>query len=412
MAPPNPESHFPSAVLFSIPPEWGSLQELQGNNPQVVLIQDAHGRYEAQKNTASILDFLNRREGIANLFLEGGAGRLEPERLQFFNEPRFNKAAVDLLAREAEAGGAEIFLTGQDKPVAAYGLEDPKLYLQNFEAFRKVIQARPETEKFLETEFSGIRQESGRLLEADLKAFFKEWMNYESSQDLARFLNPLAAEAGKRLEVDLNNPRHQLQWPQLIRFFELKKREPKLRPKQAAEEEKKLAEWGERIGMPKPFVEFLSKSEKERAGFLRQPDSPFTNLRHFWESFYEAAHPRGFVFEQFPDLAVQEGYQILQEEIDTQKLFEEINQLTGQVFETLAKGAKEKELFDRARRYFLLKKLFHLQLTRREFQELEKNLSLREGGAGEAISKLGLLRPSGSRDGKGIQVIFNTARLF
>src|SRR3989338_8832791 len=103
MAPQGPESRFAPVAIFSIPPEWGSVQELHGKSPRVVLLQDAHGRYEVQKNTALILDFLNRKKGIANLFLEGGAGKLEPERLQFFNEPRFNKAAVDLLAREAEA---------------------------------------------------------------------------------------------------------------------------------------------------------------------------------------------------------------------------------------------------------------------------------------------------------------------
>ena len=420
LAPQSPESHFSPAAVFSIPPEWGSIQELHGNTPQVVLIQDAHGRYEAQKNTASILDFLNRKQGIASLYLEGGSGKLEPERLQFFNEPQFNKMAVDLLARESEAGGAEIFLVGQRHLISAFGLEDPNLYLQNFEAFQKVTRARPVAEKFLEQELSAIRQESGRLFGADLKAFFKEWMNYESSQDLARFLNPLESQARKKLEIDLNDPRHQLQWPQLIRFFELKKREPKLQPDKAKEELKRLSEWSKRAGLAKPFIEYLLAESSPQALRRGSPtpafppkadqplaggddiktDSPFTSLRHFWESFYEAAHPRGFAFEQFPNLVIYEGYQILQQEIDSQNLFDEINQLAQTIFEKLARNQKEKDLIERTHRYFLLKKLFHLQLTRKEFKELEKTLA-------EPEKKVVILNVV-----KDLRAAFKTARLF
>ena len=293
----HPEIRIPQPSSFFIPPEWGNVQELQGDAPQVVLIQDAHGQYEAQKNTAAILDFLHRQKGIGRLFLEGGAGRLDPGRLKFFNEPVFNRKAADLLAREAEAGGAEIFLVSNPSSKApAYGLEDPGLYLQDLETFRQVMRARPEGEKYLGAELAVIREEAGRLFGADFKAFFKEWMNYESAQDLVRFLNPLESEARKRLRIDLNDPRDQLEWPQLVRFFELKKREPNLRPDKAKEERKILAEWAKRVGMARPFMEFLHGA-----------DSPFAGRRHFWETFYEAAHPKGFTFKDYLDLSLWVG---------------------------------------------------------------------------------------------------------
>ncbi len=60
------EIRLPKPPAFYIPPEWGSVEEIDGNKPpQVLLIQDAHGRYEAQKNTAAILDFLHRKRGIS-----------------------------------------------------------------------------------------------------------------------------------------------------------------------------------------------------------------------------------------------------------------------------------------------------------------------------------------------------------
>lgn len=367
------EVRLPEISSFFVPPEWGSVQELQGEQPQVVLIQDAHGRYEAQRNTAAILDFLHRKKGIAGLFLEGGAGTLDPDRLKLFNEPQWNHKAVELLAREAEAGGAEIFLISQkDKKIPSFGLEDSQLYRQDLKAFRKVLSARGETGKYLEAELSAIRQQSGRIQRADLKVFFKEWMSYESSQDLLRFLSPLERESRQRLEIDLYSPRYQMEWPQLIRFFELKKREPQMQADQAREELKALREWSRRAGLAGPLIDFLGKNEKERLEFLRRPDSPFASLRHFWEAFYEAAHPRGFGFEHFPALTLYEGALILQREMDSQKLFEEINRLAGRILDTLARSAEEKELLERTRRYFLIKKLFQLQLTRREFRELEK----------------------------------------
>ena len=88
----------------------GTVTEIFGNNPSVVLIQDAHGEYQAQQNIKSLLEFLNSKQKISTLLIEGGIGKLHPELLRFFKEETWNQKASEILAREAEIGGPELFL--------------------------------------------------------------------------------------------------------------------------------------------------------------------------------------------------------------------------------------------------------------------------------------------------------------
>ena len=111
------------AAPFQIPQKLGRVESfwspsqthdlntaaLALKQPEIILIQDAHGQWSAQKNTRRLLHYLAKQAGIRAIFLEGAAGRQDEELLRFFKQPYANKRAAEWLMHEGEIGGAEPF---------------------------------------------------------------------------------------------------------------------------------------------------------------------------------------------------------------------------------------------------------------------------------------------------------------
>ena len=263
-------SFLPDSLL---PPELGKVVDSWGGSPSVILIQDAHGHLEAQIKIQAILKFLHRRKAFSKLFIEGGVGRLDPGLLRFFEDQQLNVEAAEMLTREAEIGGPELFLL--DNPgIPAYGTEETKLYVGNLLLFRKVIGRKAQSEGFLRGELEEIRRHSSKVFSPGLKEFFKEWLAYEDFSDTARYLNSLDRAAVKHAQLNLHDAREQLDWPMLVRFFELKSREPKLDPKKAKEEREKLIAWSRQAGLDENLIRQAERSAPDSD--LRSFGSPST----------------------------------------------------------------------------------------------------------------------------------------
>ena len=108
-------------LQIQLPAQWGEIKESYDNpaaGSLVVHIQTAHGNYEAQKNIQKIIGRLNSKYKIRLLFLEGANDKLDPSVFRFFKDNRLNLKAADLLMRQGEFTGAEMFLLGQGKRAA------------------------------------------------------------------------------------------------------------------------------------------------------------------------------------------------------------------------------------------------------------------------------------------------------
>jgi oxygen-dependent protoporphyrinogen oxidase len=114
----------------------GSAQGIGGRKPHVILIQDIHENYGAQKNLARILqslsDQLSSPEKTLLVCSEGAWGRLYPEWLSLFPDQCLrNRIAEDLL-KGGKITGEEYFvmLRGMGK-LEIHGVEDEEIYKAN-----------------------------------------------------------------------------------------------------------------------------------------------------------------------------------------------------------------------------------------------------------------------------------------
>jgi len=96
--------------------------------PFVIHIQDAHAHPEAQYHIDGILEDLRARGLIANVFVEGAEGLLQPNILMVSDRDEVNLAVADYLINKGELTGAERFALKTKGRFPVIGVEDPDLY--------------------------------------------------------------------------------------------------------------------------------------------------------------------------------------------------------------------------------------------------------------------------------------------
>ncbi len=206
----------------------------------------------------------------------------------------------------------------------------------------------------------------------------------EDRRELSRHLNVLERAAHKHLDLDLKDPIYQIQFPQLVRFFKLKDLEKERTADDAEQMEKEKADL---LGWIK--VHQLTSWTESFQSF------PKADIRSFLERFYEAAHPKGFSFKNYPHLSREFARLILSSELDSFALFKEVNRLNRLLIQKLAKTKAEKKLVRIAEDALLLSKLLSLEISRAEFGRIVKrNAQLKPSDLAARIEAFSKMLPS------------------
>jgi len=358
---------------FSIPDEFGKIESITpaknnaNQNPVIIHIRDAHGSYEAQLRIKDILQYLQNSYGVSNIFLEGAEGDLDSSLFKIFKDEELNYKVADYLAKAGDLSGAELFLADHlsDKTLLASGVEDLESYAANFVSFTKVISQLSKTEKFMKSVRAQIEVLGSRYLNKPLKVFLKSWLDWKDERiDLMSFLIILKKKSESLLKIDLENPRAQLEYPALVRFFKLRQLEPKIQLGPAKEELEIL------IDSMKSLQGFDAERSVLRAWEIEQGFHGWHGglPRQFLENLYGKMEPAGFDFDYFPNLAKIWALLIFQSELQGEALFQEIENLTGRLFHALIHSNNERLLFKAIDQSILLEKLLRAQLSRSEMR--------------------------------------------
>jgi len=366
---------------LALPPELGTIQSLvSGRGPALIHIQTAHGNYEAQKKIQATLHYLKKNYGVKLLLLEGGASKLDPERLRFFPErPDITMKVAEDLVKEALVTGAELYLL-EEEEAEGYGIEDLGPYLSNGKAFLEVLEQREKTGDFLNDLDLQIERLSAPFLSGALRAFLKTGERYErKALPLLDWLSYLRKKAKEHLAVEVDRPEWQLDWPMLFRIFKLKGFEEKLDLAAFAKERKKFLRILKRLPQLKTLNSKLETllasplSHHQPFGKLRAlsgvealPD-PETGL--LFEEMVRAL-PKDFRYGDFPHVCLFIGHLILQSELKPDRLMKEMEGLSGRIADSLAQSKEAKQVLGLLKDYRLLKRLFALELTPEDYEQI------------------------------------------
>ena len=390
-----------SSQSLNIPVEWGHVTDLE-IMPQpsalIVHIREAHANYDAQKNIQKILRFLNKNYGIKLVLLEGAGNRVHPELFQFFpKDKELDQAINEGLLKRGDLTGAEIFLANtHDQGTEGHGVEDVKSYIEDREAFRKVFKARSVADDFLKSVYLTWQKQAGRHLNKDLREFLLDYTAFkEEKVPLQDWLEILRQRVRKSLNVDLQNIGAQFEWPVLVRYFRLRAIDGVIDQSELLKEKKNflneaathLLQNSRPSNQQAKFLtatpEALLKQAEALLATGANQDLPIHQTRFIFEKMIDLL-PVNYSFEPFPNLRLYIQQLILLSELQGDRLQEEIEGLTKKTVEALIQNENEKRYTRLLREYQLLKKLFYLELSREEFQQIQA----RQITPGDLIARL------------------------
>lgn len=361
-----------------VPSGLGSIQSYQSpqassaDAPLIVHIQDVHALPEAQEKIEKIIRLLHRKYGFSLLLLEGAQTRLDPNLFRFFSDPRRNLKMADYLVENGELSGQERFLIREEmtdserNKVRAEGIEDENLYRDNMAAFKKVFSASEESGWFLRKMESRVQKLATRVWPAPLRRFARAWKSFHcGGMDFFAFLKILRRTARNELNLDLRDPKNQLDYPHLVRIFTLDAMNPALDAEKFLEEKKEILRYFREARLNRELILDFDRRVRAGRGVLRQGE----DLRRLFEEIYRGL-PADFSFKRYPQIAFWGGALILREELRSPEIAAEAEAVTERIFNREAQDAEKEKLFTLWRDLLLLRRLFTLELVREEYLDL------------------------------------------
>jgi HEAT repeat protein len=410
---PAPEVSSLTAGMLAIPAELGQVTDTVTGDPKApafIHIQSAHGNYQAEKNIEKLLGYIEKNSSVKLMLLEGAAEKLQPELFRLFPQyPDFNRKVTDKLMQEGYLTGPESFLINQKAygvrstgygetkeqnavrrtqdavPFEAFGAENLDAYKKDREAFISVVKQEKTAEKYIASLRASIDKRFSAKLNKDLlnlvrqeEAFGSGTVSFES------WIKTLGEGSKKHLKQDLADAFYQDQYPFLIRYFRLQAIGSEIDREKAIGEKELFLRELEKRGIAKEIAGLFKKglgtrdsgidktrSQNESRGtsYESRSQSGYSPLRHAFDAAFDKL-PKDFSMTQWPHWTLYAQYAILMQEMEGKGLQEETVRLKERIQAALAQTSDDKEYLAATRQLYLLRRLFNLELTRGEYEEL------------------------------------------
>lgn len=321
---------------ISLPPEWGSVSEVyKGSSDNVIVhIQDAHTNYDAQKNTARIIEHLITQYGVDLTLVEGGSGNLNLRHLRRSVPSETRVRIADSYLKSGLISGEEYLDIASDLTFDIEGIEDKDLYLQNYASFRKSGVAQREFRIFIDH----IKKAMGKI---KTRFFPKELLDLERKLEASRddgqntlaYYQALAALADAR-KMDYSDA---VEFSRLLRM---------------AESEKEI----QRDVLTKEYQRFRSDTLPEEL-----PHSP-----GFFEPFLEN---HTLNKDRYPELFQYAHFlsDVHRTEMDG-AISKEVESLKDRVYDMYLKSNSVKDIYTLEKNMKLFQKLIENELSPEEYE--------------------------------------------
>jgi len=361
---------------LELPFELGTIEEIRPaasrkNAPVVIAIQTLHGHYETALKIRELSEFFYEKLGTDLAFFEGASGQVHPEFLRFSDDDEKNAAVLDDLTRRGEVTGAD--LTAASGRVKGIGVETAAGYRKSYDLFKDVLGQRDKTERALEERRLALERNASRIIRPELRDILSHWLKFgENRLELMAAVDFLREGASRLLGTDLRSAAAQFDWPQMTRLVLLNDLSKKRNETAWTAEASRLAEKLRGLGLDASFVEFLGSEEKG--------DGPAPRRRA--EKFLTEAAPKGFRLSEYPQAVYRAAYRIIESELDSHLLYEEIETMFERLLIESTGNADEEKILRDFRRLVLAAKLTRLEMTPSDWREWRAQDSGESGETG------------------------------
>jgi hypothetical protein len=388
---------------FSIPPEMGSIQKIFRRNhaaglkttknfneslatdpePQherfVVLIQDAHAVVDAQENIAKILDHVQKSYGIRLTALEGAKSKLDPTLFRTFPDMNIKKKVLSGYLKRGEITGVQMASIFSEKENGYYGIEDWKLYEENYRAYLRAQEGREVLEAKWKAFKTHLDESRKTVYSEKMNEFQDRWEDFRAERTSLAELLMYLVNFKKILAQDQGLP----ELNKLVDSvgYTASGAQEKLVPvikTMAAEFKAKYVR-----GMDvKSEMNFYNRYQAFLTGQMESGQ--------FLQYMIELGHERGFRPKLTPSIRRLLGHTETLSAIKGSELFAELQKAQETIEASLMTKPAEKEIAVKYRRLFLLQELLSLELTHETLSQYQTDPEAYLDLLGDAAFKEGL----------------------
>lgn len=321
----------------------------------VFLLKDAHCNYDAQHNIAKILEVLVRDYKIDMVAMEGAVELLDYNKFETLPNDTAREKTADTFVKRGILTGPEYLKISKDGKLAfnIYGIENEKLYMENFIMFRQTIEHLEETELFIGELNRIVKNLKEKIYTTELMEFDdKAASYYENAFALTDWIKELNVQAG-RTGMELKG------YPNFMLTLDSIILEEGIDFKKVEEERAVALNNLEKVLSQEGLKDMLEKSLQFRLGKIAAVD--------YYKYLGDVLAQNGVdAAGKFQNLMKYAQLVKFQSWINNNALFHEISKIEDNIKETMFKSDIQKQLNDLSKRARILKGLFKLTLTRED----------------------------------------------
>ncbi|MBI2104274.1 MAG: hypothetical protein HYT90_01660 [Candidatus Omnitrophica bacterium] len=325
----------------------------------VVLIQDAHVNYEAQRHLAGIVDRLAEDHGIRLILVEGGEGDVSLSSLRRLAPAAIRKEEAEAYLRQGLISGEEYLDLVSDHPLLLWGVDDLALYDQHYQMYMELEQARGSISGEVGELAAAIERLQGVVLNQSLRTLEQRRAAFQTEAlGLGAYVAFLVEEAG-RLGVPIpeSTPLGKFQMLQAL--------------EQGMERERVAQDQRAAVAL---LREQLERTELDALTALGQAyQAGRVAPQTFYHRLAAAMDLAGLARADFPHLERYIRYLALKAQVQAGQVWSELQALHAQLRERRIRSAEERDLLSLADAAALLTDLLAARWTPEDHQAYRRN---------------------------------------
>ncbi|GEM_PF-1428123 len=356
---------------IKIPADLGSIHaqfSASKKNPFIFLIQDAHAIFDAQKNIQKLIDYLQTQYGINLIALEGSKGPLDPTLLRTFPNESVKKKILNQYLQKGELTAAEMAAVFNPKEALYYGIEDWKIYEENYIGYLKAMQVKDEILKQLEISKASLDLQRKKIYSQKLEAFYQQVENFHKEDnrffELLKYLSLLDFFTARSTQSKFYE-----QYPHLTPLLKSIDQENSFKRETFETQVRQISQ-----DFKKKY--FLKLNSEERKEFNLKHQTFLTGQSDF-ETFLSYLANVSKIHKIKLNLSQNLKKLVFQMEslsqIKGSILFEELEEFLNEIESNLITKPEEKEISEKYKRFNILSNLASLELTRQQLDLFQKN---------------------------------------
>ncbi len=308
----------PDPSTITIPAEHGRLTETHASAdpqaPLVICIQEAHADYETQKNLRAILLHLIENYGLQLVLVEGGEGDLNLDYFREYGSPPEREQAAEKFLKAGVLSAEEYLDIASDHPLTLWGIEDRRLYEQNWRALQQAEKLRESFAPFLEQARGAAELLRPRVLSAaslELEqahdAFRRQKMDFSAYLEvLWRFVEQ------KRMDTSA--------YEDLERLVSSSRLKQQLNLDEVKTEQQALVQRLKQTAGDKVLAPLTEKAAAVKAGTAEQAE--------FYRALADAAESGGIALDAYPHLKDYSAYLQQRRTVQIGEVSDQLERLT------------------------------------------------------------------------------------